>query len=213
MIQSLLIKAPHKLDRLCVRLRWFGWWLCGWTSSTDWLLHANLGGDEELIHGHPVHGWEVSGHVLLACVPRGEAEAVFQVHHHLVDHDVILKISFDIFESVDALLAGVPPGSTLHHCLTNVDGSIYDKVVDDGVQHADVVPGQVLWARWVSGGGAVVGHEVVVDVFGSVFHHPSQLMHFTDAFLAGEFGVHRLGPDSSQTGEDYDGDLHCGAGQ
>merc|ERR1712080_722493 len=114
---------------------------------------------------------------------QDDREALFQIHHHLVDHDFILKISFDIFKSVDALVAGVPPiGLTLHHCLANVDGSIHDKVVDNSVQHADIVPGLVLWARWVSGGGAVVGHEVVVDVFSSVLHHPSQLMHLMDAF-------------------------------
>ena len=37
--------------------------------SADRLLHADLGGDEELLHGHHVHPGEVLLHELLAVVP------------------------------------------------------------------------------------------------------------------------------------------------
>ena len=36
--------------------------------SADRLVHADLGGDEELLHGHRVHGGEVLNHKLLASV-------------------------------------------------------------------------------------------------------------------------------------------------
>ena len=42
---------------------------CGGISSTDGLLHADLGGDEELLHGHRVHVGEVLHYQLLAVVP------------------------------------------------------------------------------------------------------------------------------------------------
>ena len=42
--------------------------LCGRVSSTDGLAHADLGGYEELLHGHRVHGGEVLHHKLLASV-------------------------------------------------------------------------------------------------------------------------------------------------
>ena len=41
---------------------------CGRVGSTDGLAHADLGGDEELLHGHRVHGGEVLNHKLLASV-------------------------------------------------------------------------------------------------------------------------------------------------
>ena len=43
--------------------------LCGRVSSTDGLAHADLGGDEELLHGHCVHVREVLHNELLAVVP------------------------------------------------------------------------------------------------------------------------------------------------
>ena len=43
--------------------------LCGRVSSTDGLAHADLGGDEELLHGHRVHVGEVLSNQLLAVVP------------------------------------------------------------------------------------------------------------------------------------------------
>ena len=42
---------------------------CGRVGSTDGLAHADLGGDEELLHGHRVHVGEVLRHKLLAIVP------------------------------------------------------------------------------------------------------------------------------------------------
>ena len=41
---------------------------CWRVGSTDGLAHADLGGDEELLHGHRVHGGEVLNHKLLASV-------------------------------------------------------------------------------------------------------------------------------------------------
>ena len=41
---------------------------CWRVGSADGLAHADLGGDEELLHGHRVHGGEVLNHKLLASV-------------------------------------------------------------------------------------------------------------------------------------------------
>ena len=42
---------------------------CGRVGSADGLAHADLGGDEELLHGHCVHVGEVLSNQLLAVVP------------------------------------------------------------------------------------------------------------------------------------------------
>ena len=42
---------------------------CGRVGSADGLAHADLGGDEELLHGHRVHVGEVLSNQLLAVVP------------------------------------------------------------------------------------------------------------------------------------------------
>ena len=42
---------------------------CRRVSSTDGLAHADLSGDEELLHGHRVHVGEVLHYQLLAVVP------------------------------------------------------------------------------------------------------------------------------------------------
>ena len=41
----------------------------GRVSTTDGLTHADLGRDEELLHGHRVHVREVLHHQLLAVIP------------------------------------------------------------------------------------------------------------------------------------------------
>ena len=42
---------------------------CGRVGTTDGLAHADLGRDEELLHGHRVHVREVLHHKLLAVIP------------------------------------------------------------------------------------------------------------------------------------------------
>merc|ERR1719337_766075 len=107
------------------------------SSSADLLLVADLSGDEELLHGHVVHGGEVLDSVLLATFPAVLAEVLLEVDNILCDHDGILDVGLNPLQALDALLAGVPsaPKSvTDTHSLTDVDCSIHKVVVDNGIQ-------------------------------------------------------------------------------
>ena len=65
-VLSLFRRSVHVFVSFIIRnLHERGWWLGG---SADRLVHADLGGDEELLHGHRVHGGEVLNHKLLASV-------------------------------------------------------------------------------------------------------------------------------------------------
>ena len=68
-------------------LRWPGWWIL---TSTDWFLITNLSWDEELLHGHVMHGGEVHGNILMAVVHVTGTEVLLEVDHILSHHDWIL---------------------------------------------------------------------------------------------------------------------------
>ena len=71
-------------------------------------LHADLGGDEELLHGHSVHPGEVLLHQHLAVVPVAQAEVLLQVDPELCDHDGVLQVSLDPVKTLDALVTSIP---------------------------------------------------------------------------------------------------------
>ena len=94
-------------------------------------LVANLGGDEELLHGHVVHGWEVLHSMLLATVPpvweenKGStydgsnlcevtlAEVLLEVDDVLGNHDGVLDVGLNPLQPLDALLTCVPSKSRI----------------------------------------------------------------------------------------------------
>merc|ERR1711933_403115 len=80
---------------------------CGRVSTTDWLAHAGLGRDEELLHGHRVHGREVLHHQLLAVIPVAQAVVLLKIDGELSNHDRIFNVSLNPFQALDALVACV----------------------------------------------------------------------------------------------------------
>ena len=97
------------------------WWE-GWAASADWFLHADLCGDEELLHGHRVHPGEVLLHQLLAVVPVAQAEVLLEVDPELRDHDGVLQVSLNPVKTLDALVTSVPGvEKEVYMCLKSVD--------------------------------------------------------------------------------------------
>merc|ERR1719219_1213036 len=139
---------------------------CGGVSTTDGLLHADLGRDEELLHGHCVHVREVLRHQLLAVIPVAEAVVLLEIDGELCDHDWILDVGLDPFQALDALVAGVLLCSFADSsCLTNMKCSIDKVVLNNGIQHANVVSGERLSAKVlvVAKGWTVGVPDVVMD--------------------------------------------------
>ena len=81
---------------------------CRRVGSTDGLAHADLSGDEELLHGHRVHVREVLHYQLLAVVPVAQAEVLLEVDPELCDHDGVLQVSLNPVKTLDALVTSVP---------------------------------------------------------------------------------------------------------
>jgi len=158
----------------------------GGASSAHWLLHADLCGDEELLHGHGVHAGEVLLHQLLAVVPVAQAEVLLQVDPELCDHDWVFQVSLHPLQALDALVASVLSGVAGASSLANMKGSINKPVLNNGEEHADVVLGEGVLAEVLSCSGvqcgAVVVADVVVDRDRPHFHHCGKSMHLTDAF-------------------------------
>merc|ERR1739845_104492 len=100
-------------------------------SSADRLVIADLLWDHELLHGHPVHGWEVLSHNIRAVgVVRG-AEVLHQVQGVLSNLDGVLHVLFNPLQSLDTLLTCelfLLPGITDTHSLADMDSTI-NKVV------------------------------------------------------------------------------------
>ena len=84
-------------------------------------------GDEELLHGHHVHGGKVLDHyplalllvvVVVACEQRSsmvfeqnpltQAEVLLEVDDVLGDHDRVLDVVLHPFKTLDTLLTSVP---------------------------------------------------------------------------------------------------------
>ena len=82
---------------------WFGWFLpCAYR-----LLVADLSGDEELLHGHVVHGGEVSGDILVAVVHVASAEILLKIDNKLGNHNGILEVSLNPVQSLHALITSI----------------------------------------------------------------------------------------------------------
>merc|ERR1719239_116321 len=165
------------------------WWECR-AASAHWLLHADLGGDEELLHGHRVHPGEVLLHQLLAVVPVAQAEVLLKVDPELRDHDGVLQVSLNPVKTLDALVTSVLSGGAGPGGLANMESSIDKVVLHNCEEHPDVVLGEGVLAEVLSSGGVeggtVVVADVVVDGDRSHLHHCGKPVHLPDTFLTGE---------------------------
>merc|ERR1712060_752339 len=183
--------------------------LVGGGSSTYLLLVANLSGDEELLHGHVVHCWEVLYSVLLATFPPVLAEVLLEVDDILGNHDGVLDVGLDPLKALDALLTSVPHaphGITDAHSLADVHCSVHEVVVDNGIQHSNVVSGKLLNAELLLicfHCGAVVGSKVVPDVACPSLDKETQVVHLIHTFRAEESGLWG-GEGRRQHGEEKD---------
>merc|ERR1712181_67719 len=168
-------------------------WLCRRVSSTDWLAHANLSWDEELLHGHHVHVGKVLNHkplaLVLVVVTSTQAVVLLEIDDVLSNHDWVLNIGLDPFQTLDALVTSVLLDSvTGTSSLANMDSSVHKVVFNNGKQHANVVSGQgVLTSALVfSKGWAVVSSDVVMDWHSSHLDHPAKLVHLINTLRARE---------------------------
>ena len=126
--------------------------------SAHWLVHADLKHcwfyilssschlcrDEELLHGHHVHGGKVLDHyplalllvvVVVACEQRSslvfeqnpltEAKVLLEVDDVLGDHDRVLDVRLHPLQTLDALVASVP--ATVSQQWTNFLNTIFTK--------------------------------------------------------------------------------------
>ena len=84
-------------------MRWLSWFF----SSADWFLVADLGGDEELLHGHGVHSGEVHGNVLVAVAHVIGAEVLLEVDHELGCHDGVLQVALHPLQALYTLVTSV----------------------------------------------------------------------------------------------------------
>ena len=82
---------------------WPSWWVC----PTHWLLVTNFSGNEELLHGHVVHGREVCLHRLMAVVHVLSAEVLLEVDNILSHHDGVLQVHFNPLQALHTLFTGV----------------------------------------------------------------------------------------------------------
>merc|ERR1712198_606891 len=112
-------------------------WRECWASAAHRLLHADLNGDEELLHGHHVHRREVLLHQLLAVVPVAQAEVLLEVDPELRNHDGVLQVHLDPLKALDALVTGVLSGGAGTGGLANVESSINEVMLDEE-EHPDV---------------------------------------------------------------------------
>merc|ERR1711922_67842 len=140
-------------------------------SLTDLLFLADLLGDEELGHGHVVHGGEVHSNSPVTHLHVRQAEVRLQVDNHVVNHKLVQHPSGNELKSFDALIAaqllGLKHGGLVtlcrsgHHHLAHVDGSINNKVVNNNAQQSGVVGIDVMGAVRTVKGGAVVFLQVL----------------------------------------------------
>merc|ERR1719370_2703621 len=141
------------------------------------------------------------------------AEVLFEVDDVLGDHDRVLDVVLHPFKALDTLLTSVPaaPESvTDAHSLAHVHGSVHEVVVDNGIQHPNVVSGElldteVLLVRFNC--GAIVRGQVVPDVVSSSSDEESEVVHLVHTFRAEESGVWRR-KGRSQDRKDKDS-FHC----
>merc|ERR1711971_297539 len=103
-------------------------WLSRWVSSADRFTHANLSGDEELLHGHRVHVGKMLNHkplaLVLVVVTSAHAEVLLEIDDVLSDHEWVLNVGLDPFKALDALVASVLLDSvTGTSSLANMDSS------------------------------------------------------------------------------------------
>merc|ERR1711971_1197178 len=193
---------------MALKLRRLSWWV----SSTDGLAHADLGGDEELLHGHHVHVGKVLHHkplaLVLVVVTSAEAEVLLEIDGVLRIHDRVLNIGLDPLKALDALVASVLLDSvTGTSSLANMDSSVHKVVLDNSKEHSNVVSGQgVLTPALVfSKGGAVVSSNVVMDWHSSHLDHPAKLVHLINTLGAGKPCIWSSQGSCNEEGEEK----HC----
>merc|ERR1712172_242458 len=177
------------ISKRILKLRRLSWRV----SSTDRFAHADLGGDEELLHGHHVHVGKVLHHKPLALVnvmvTSAHAEVLLKIDDVLSNHDRVFNVSLDPLKALDALVASVLLESvTSTSSLANMDGSVHKVVLNNSKQHANVVSGQgVLTPTLVfPKGWAVVSSNVVMDWHSPHLDHPAKLVHLIDTLGTGE---------------------------
>merc|ERR1719507_1517418 len=171
------------------------WGLCRRGGSADLLLVTNLSGDEELLHGHVMHRWEVLHSVFLATFPPILAEVLLEVDDILGNHDGVLDVCNCPLQALDALLTCVPAaphGIADAHGLADMHCSVHEVVVDNCIQSPDVVSGKLLNAELLLACfhcGAVVGGEVVPDIACPSLDNEAQVVHLIHTFRAEESGL------------------------
>jgi len=108
-------------------------WGEGRASSTNWLLVADLLRDEELLHGHVVHGGEVLLHQLLAVLPLSttQTEVLLKVDPELSNHNWVLQVRLNPLKALNTFLTSVLSGLASSRCLANVKSSIDEVVLDN----------------------------------------------------------------------------------
>merc|ERR1712172_405712 len=153
------------ISKRILKLRRLSWRV----SSTDRFAHADLGGDEELLHGHHVHVGEVLHHkplaLVLVVVTSAHAEVLLEIDDVLCNHDRILNVRLDPLKALDALVASVLLESvTGTSSLANMDGSVHKVVLNNSKQHANVVSGQGVFTPTLvfPKGWAIVSSDVVM---------------------------------------------------
>merc|ERR550532_2712139 len=159
------------------------------SSSTNFLLVADFGGDEKLFHGHSMHRGEVFHHSLLTVFPLIYAIVLLKVDGELGNHDRVLHVHLHPVQPLDALFAGVSPGHCITdaHRLADVDCPVHEVVVDDLVQHANVVSRQVVDTElFIILAWTVVGGEVVPNIFGASTNEETKIAHFFNTLGAGK---------------------------
>merc|ERR1719234_1762921 len=92
---------------MALKLRRLSWWV----SSANRFAHADLSGDEELLHGHHVHVSKVLNHKPLALVlvmmTSAQAVVLLKIDDVLGNHDRVLNVSLDPFKALNALVTSV----------------------------------------------------------------------------------------------------------
>merc|ERR1711878_155360 len=139
-------------------MKWLHWRLGAATGRV--VDVTDLLRDEELLHGHLVHGGEVSlNHVNAVMIIVADTEVLLEVDNILCDPERVIHVCAHPLHAFHTLRAGERPGLlVIHesgHILgladapghADVDGPVHEVVVDDHLEHRDVVVGQVLDAH------------------------------------------------------------------
>merc|ERR1712045_269598 len=109
-------------------------------------VHAEVGGYPELVHGHGVHGREVSLHQLHApLVVVADAEVLLEVEGVLCHPEWVSHVGLDPLHALDTLLAGdvaqVSPGVAHTPRQADVLRTVHKEVVYNLEQHRNIVIG------------------------------------------------------------------------